>query len=241
MSTFTAFLAATRIALESGVAEFRECRRIGGESPEFRQAFSVADSVTGWLRRGEAELLFELARAVPAKTSIVEIGSYLGRSTAFFALGAPEGVPVFAIDPHTGDRSQIEQGLEGLDTSKQFIRNIQRIGVSGKVVPRIMTSSEAAAVWDGPPIGLLFIDGWHSEDAVYQDGLAWLPHMAPAGVAIFDDYGLPEVWAAITRLVNDGVCPPLAGAVGKDAVTGPKSKWPSRVQLIARPISSRSG
>lgn len=225
------------LAMRQGFAAtrstFNERRRLAGESAGFREAFASARRIQGWLSRAESEALYELAAAVPADRVIVEIGSYLGRSTAFLALGADDSVPVYAVDPHSGDRSQIDAGLEGIDTSKQFLRNMENVGVSAKVRPMVMTSSKAASEWEGRPIGLLFVDGWHSADAVFDDGTSWGPHLAPNAIVVFDDVNHAEVESGVERLVRNGTVEPLGGRVGKMGICGPRTSWPGRVRKIA--------
>ena len=47
---------------------------------------------------------------------IVEIGSYQGKSTISMAAGAQTGVSIVAIDPHTGDISEVVAGIK-VDTT----------------------------------------------------------------------------------------------------------------------------
>lgn len=60
-----------------------------------------------------------------------------------------------------------------------------------------MKSVDAAAIYDGPAIGLLFIDGWHSTEAVEEDVHSWLPYLAPQRTIVFDDWERPEVGQGI--------------------------------------------
>jgi predicted O-methyltransferase YrrM len=225
-------------AMHSGAAfarsQYRDSRRLRSESASFAAAFATASSIGGWLGRGEAESLFEFAGAVRAGYDVVEVGSYLGRSTAFLALGVGPGCTVHSVDPHTGDRSQVEQGLQGIDTSQQFERNMAAMGVKDKVEAHVMISVEAAKCYRGRPVGLLFVDGWHTEQAVYEDGHAWFAHMASDALVAFDDIADPEVARGVHRLVEDGVLPQIAGTVGKIGLCGPPARWPTRVAAIAR-------
>ena len=61
-------------------------------------------------------------------------------------------------------------------------------------------SRSAAAHYDGPPIGLLFIDGEHTTEAVLDDHGAWAPHLAPDAMVVFHDRRLPAVRTAIAAL-----------------------------------------
>jgi glycosyltransferase involved in cell wall biosynthesis len=135
--------------------------------------------------------LFLIARTTPGKGDIVEIGSCFGRSTIYLAEGASHSNrnTVWAVDPHTGD---IAWDFDGVSTHEVFLRNIRKFGMENRVKPLKMTSRKAAQVWNGTPIRILFIDGWHSYDAVTEDILLWFPHVISGGLIIFDDYSNPE-------------------------------------------------
>lgn len=174
---------------------------------EFRAIWQTVDFVPGWFHEGSAAVLYGLIRE-QKPTTVVEIGSYLGRSTIFFALAlrsTGSSGRVVAIDPHTGDRQQLE-GLSAdrLPTYELFRQHCRAAQVEDVVDARVMTSSEAAAGWKSP-VDLLFVDGWHSYDGVLEDGRNWLPHLSPNGVVLFDDYvAYPEVRQAIEELDAEG-------------------------------------
>jgi glycosyltransferase involved in cell wall biosynthesis/predicted O-methyltransferase YrrM len=135
--------------------------------------------------------LFSIAQTTPGNGEIVEIGSCFGRSTIYLAEGARHANrgTVWAVDPHTGD---IAWDLGRVSTYEVFLRNIREFGVESRVKPLKMTSKEAAQAWNGTPIRVLFIDGWHSYEAVTEDILLWFPHVVPGGLIVFDDYSNPE-------------------------------------------------
>ncbi|HXI85235.1 MAG TPA: class I SAM-dependent methyltransferase [Verrucomicrobiae bacterium] len=135
--------------------------------------------------------LFSIAGTTRGNGDIVEIGSCFGRSTIYLAKGArhADHGTVWAVDPHTGD---IAWDLGRISTYEVFLRNIRKFGVENRVKPLKMTSKEAAQAWNGAPIRILFIDGWHSYEAVTEDILLWFPHVISGGLIVFDDYPNPE-------------------------------------------------
>lgn len=173
----------------------------------FSEVWRTVDWIPGWFHEGSAGVLYGVMRE-QQPTTVVEIGSYLGRSTVFFALILRQlGIPgqVVAVDPHTGDRQQLE-GLSAdrLPSFELFQQHCRAAGVEDLVNPRVATSVVAAARWAGP-IDVLFVDGWHSYDAVISDGEAWLPHLSPDGVVVFDDYiAYAEVGQAVRDLAAAG-------------------------------------
>ncbi len=183
-------------------------------SPEFDLAFEEHISrIGGWLQKEEAVFLHKLAQEVPPGLNIVEIGSYEGKSTISLALGAGTQVQVIAVDPHTGDISEAMAGLE-IDTYERFTSNISSAGVSNKIKVMKMTSVEASTKYSGEPIGLLFIDGWHSTQAVLEDIDSWLPFLHPNGIVVFDDWNDSQVKAGIDMRLSK--LPKILGAVGKE-------------------------
>lgn len=145
----------------------------------------------------EAELLYQAAKL--SRGLIVEIGSYMGRSTAYLALGTQAGFrqPIVSIDPW---RAPVEVHL-----FETFQRNIARLGVNGAVTPIRMPSAEAyrlkipAEAWTCG-IELLFIDGDHLEAGVTLD-LRWIERVNVGGVVAFHDYGNGD-WPDVTRVVD---------------------------------------
>ena len=83
----------------------------------------------GWLAPAEGELLYNLAKNCTGKGVIVEIGSWVGKSTVHLAAGSQEGsqVPVFAVDPHTGSTVHLEQGE--MDTLARLKKNLENLPV----------------------------------------------------------------------------------------------------------------
>jgi len=194
----------------------------------FVATWPLLDSVEGFLSKREAELLYSLALTVPAGRSIVEIGSYKGRSTCVLAAAAQGRVPVYAVDPHTGDRTEVENG-EVVDTWEEFTANLRRTSARSVIAVR-QKSVEAAARYDGPPLGLLFVDGWHSTEAVIADVESWRPYAVEDCLYVFDDWEHPEVAAGIATMTHR--LPPRRGAAGKDAVYA--RRLPLRVRRLLR-------
>lgn len=214
---------AARDSLSYPKLRYLERKRVRCESYQFREAWAKASFIGGWLGRPGAELLFELAAAVPAGHDIVEIGSYLGRSAAFLALGAGPGRAVHAVDHHA----------HVLDTYKLFQIHMEELDLADRVEALSMVSAKAASSYEGRPIGLLFVDAEHTEEAVYEDGRLWSAHLAPGGFVAFDDMGMPGVARGVRRLVSDGVVPEIVGRLGKIGICGPSIGWPERVRVIA--------
>lgn len=162
-----------------------------------RDALEVTD--------GEGAVLGDLARLVPAHLSIVEIGSYRGRSTCFLAAGAAEGAkaPIFAVDLWTDGPgyavvepgSRLDRPYAEPSTREAFDVAVAEHG-HGLVTARQGASIEVARKFDRP-IGLLFVDGSHAHEDVLADIRAWTPKVWPRGFVVFHDYQAPSVSSAV--------------------------------------------
>jgi len=156
------------------------------------EAIKRAVLVDGWTTPVELDLLYGMARQ--AESSIVEIGSWQGRSTAALALGSMAGrnQPVFAIDPFLGvppcDRkTDLKTDPSTVKTGPELLRaNLDTVGVNGQV--KIIPKASQDALCDVPEdIALLFIDGSHAYEDVARDIRNYLPRVRMGGFVVFHD------------------------------------------------------
>jgi predicted O-methyltransferase YrrM len=170
------------------------------------------DPIEGWMSRSECKALFTVATFLPKPARIVEIGSYQGRSTVSIALGLSKTQKIVSIDPHTGDMTQVLKNLR-INTFDALCDNLRRAGVEQSVDVIAKMSHEAIDDYDTEPIDFLFIDGWHSYEAVSRDIRDWCQFLTPNGTVIFDDWTSTEICDAIRD--NSHLLPKRLGAVGK--------------------------
>jgi hypothetical protein len=156
----------------------------------FAAALAAIADVDGWLTPDQARRLWESARSLPPHSSIVEIGSYHGRSTIVLARARPEHVDLIAIDPHAGgDRlpqtSRSEPG-EGQRDLIAFRANLRRAGVENRVRHVRLHSLEALQAVGGT-VDLLFIDGAHRYKPVREDIERWGARVPLGGTMLLHD------------------------------------------------------
>lgn len=183
------------------------------------------------------EALYRLAAAVPADEAIVELGTYRGASACWLAAGARAGLGahVTTIDPHDlpGYRTTTGRGKGGLDFTDPGIREHAARQIAGCGLTDAVTmvrgfSVDEAARWDGPPVGLLFIDGDHRQHAARKDFRSWQPHLSREAVICWDDYAPshPGVPAAVAGLVERRILttPDVRGRLGITGLVPPKER-----------------
>lgn len=167
-------------------------------SDDFRHHRAKWRGITGWLTESQAEWLFAQAVDSTLSGNVVEIGSAWGRSSVCLGLGLRVAAihnevysKVYCVDPHTGSegfRNQLQDAAKEFSSLDGFKRNVNRFDLQDYVIPIVASSEDAAKHWTHSPIKLLFIDGWHSFDAVCIDILGWVNFMVPNGIIVLHDY-----------------------------------------------------
>lgn len=167
------------------------------------EVLAAIEGVEGWLSEDQARRLFERARAVAPAGTIVEIGSYRGRSTIVLARGAADEVTVLAVDPHGGtDRGprQIHgPPEEGEADRAAFEANLARAGVAERV--RYLRLESAAAIGQvKDPVDLVYVDGAHRYRPALADLVGWGERVRPGGaLLVHDAFSSVGVTLAILR------------------------------------------
>lgn len=157
----------------------------------FKKEISPID---GWLTEDEANFLYKSAFEIPGDGIIIEIGSWKGRSTICFALGARDGNKpvIYAVDPHTGSAEHVKK-FGKVDTYSDFVENINNAGVSEYIIPKKDFSENVANLFK-QKIDFLLIDGAHDYKNVKLDYISWFPKLKNnCKVAFHDCWQAPGV------------------------------------------------
>lgn len=155
---------------------------------------SRVGKVKGWFSDEQMDTLYPFLQSLPLAPLIVEIGTYRGRSTLFFALSRP-GALVLTVD--TARDFPVGQALS-MRRGRRISRGVLE---EGRVFQVIGESVDVAALFRWP-IDFLFIDGDHNYEGVKADIAAWAGHVAPDGVVVFHDYG-SETWPGVALAVDE--------------------------------------
>ncbi len=128
----------------------------------------------------------------------VEIGTYCGKSTLYLGAAARAvGGLVVTVDHHHGseehqpgweyhDPGLVDPVTGRLDTVLAFRRTVATAGLEEHVVAVIGRSATVAAFWR-TPLGLLFVDGGHTDAAAVADYEGWAPWVAAEGALVIHD------------------------------------------------------
>ena len=164
----------------------------------------LVDGVKTYSNREALSTLAQLAAQIPETEAIVEVGVYRGGSVKTLAQNTDAhvyGVDTWGLEQAYASGSE-NPGKYGLDNMRIAERLLA--GLSNLTLIRDY-SVQAAATYDGPPIGLLYIDAEHTRQAVLADWYAWSPHLTPTAVIAFDDYDTkhPDLQAGINHIITE--------------------------------------
>jgi len=163
--------------------------------PELLQA---AEAAEGFMPAAEGFALFRAAARYAARGPVLEIGSYCGKSTIYLAAAARQaGQVVITVDHHRGseehqpgweyhDPALVDPAIGRLDTLPRLRATLATAGLEDDVVVVVGRSAAVARLWR-TPLGMLFIDGGHTDAAAQSDYEGWAPWVARGGVLAIHD------------------------------------------------------
>lgn len=168
-----------------------------GPAPEVLAAFEAA---TGFMPADEGLALYAAAAEAADRTGLplLEIGTYCGRSTILLAAAAREaGTVALTVDHHRGSEEQqpgweyhdptlVDPEVGRMDTLPRFRRTLHAAGLEDHVIALVGRSPRVATVW-GSSVGLVFIDGGHTDEHATADYEGWVPHLAEEGLLVVHD------------------------------------------------------
>jgi predicted O-methyltransferase YrrM len=154
-----------------------------------RQFIRRYRDIDGFLTEREAPALFRAANRLPTGATVVEIGSWKGKSTFCLARGLRPGGRVHAIDPFDGfgepgsaEIYAAERGPQRL--RRQFEENIAPV----RNVVEVHQGYSREFVGRFPTIDLLLIDGDHSAEGARYDFEHFTAPIPVGGWLMFHDY-----------------------------------------------------
>ncbi|MCI3270082.1 class I SAM-dependent methyltransferase [Streptomyces cylindrosporus] len=165
-------------------------------SPAVLAAFEKAK---GFMPLHEGLALYDAAvEAGALGLPLLEVGTYCGRSAVLLADAARQtGVTALTLDHHRGSEEQqpgweyhdpetVDPELGVMDTLPTFRRTLYQAGLEEHVVALVGRSPQVAAFWNAP-LGLVFIDGGHTDEHANADYEGWAPHVAEGGLLLIHD------------------------------------------------------
>ena len=159
---------------------------------------AAARAAIGFMPEQEGLALYEAGIEAGRLGTLLEIGSYCGKSAIYLGAAArASGTRLFSIDHHRGSEEHqpgqeyfderlydVESGR--VDTFPEFKRTIEGAHLADVVMGIVGDSASLASDWE-VPLGLVFIDGGHSAAAAHADYEGWHPHLVEGGLLVIHD------------------------------------------------------
>ena len=158
----------------------------------------AAEAATGFMPAAEGMALYSTAASYAPVGPVLEVGTYCGKSTIYLAAAATRaGQLVITVDHHHGseenqpgweyhDPALVDPRTGRLDTLPHFRSTLASAGLDEAVIAVVGRSADVARLW-GAPLGMLFIDGGHTDAAAQADYEGWAPWVAPGGALAIHD------------------------------------------------------
>ncbi|WP_194892454.1 class I SAM-dependent methyltransferase [Catenulispora pinisilvae] len=159
---------------------------------------AAAEAAPGFMPPAEGLALYEAAERAAKIGDLLEIGTYCGKSTIYLAAAAATADRVVVtVDHHRGSEEQqpgweyhdpelVDPEVGLMDTLPTMRRTLHKAEVEDRVVAIVGRSPVVARLWN-TPVGLVFIDGGHTDEHAGGDYEGWAHHVAPGGVLVIHD------------------------------------------------------
>ncbi|GAA1995979.1 class I SAM-dependent methyltransferase [Catenulispora subtropica] len=159
---------------------------------------AAAEAAPGFMPADEGLALYEAAERAAKVGDLLEIGTYCGKSTIYLAAAAATADrTVVTVDHHRGSEEQqpgweyhdpelVDPRVGLMDTLPTMRRTLHAAGVEDRVIAIVGRSPAVARLWN-TPVGLVFIDGGHTDEHAQADYEGWARHVAPGGLLVIHD------------------------------------------------------
>lgn len=140
--------------------------------------------------------------------TIVEIGSWLGRSVVYLAeyvLEQQKDIRIYSVDTWQGSNEEAHrkylEEIGGADALyEQFLKNISPLPIDS-IIPIRRASVEAAKLFADDSLDVVYIDASHNYIDVANDIDAWISKVKNGGIIAGHDYS-PNIWNGVVCTVN---------------------------------------
>lgn len=140
-------------------------------------------NIEGWQPQAEADMIFDTVSSLKDTGSIVEIGSWCGKSLVNIAAAAVKinfKNKIYSIDPFLTSKDEPNGKYE------TFIQNLKTCGLAEHII-HIKEKSQIAGLHFDDKIEFIFIDGFHKYEAVKRDFELFYPKVVENGYVALHD------------------------------------------------------
>ncbi len=170
--------------------------------------FERALGVQGWMTERELGFLHGVALSIPAGGTVVEVGSWRGRSTVSICEGllAKRDVTLACVDTFRGSADSpimLQQHRQELAEDRIYHEFRRNVAAYPFVETLRMSSEEASGRFADESIDWIFIDAQHTFEPVRNDIRWWWPKVKIGGLISGHDYLHFDVKRAVHAHLDD--------------------------------------
>ena len=168
------------------------------------------ESIHGWF---DFSFLYdEVVASAKNGDTIIEVGTWLGKSTCYLAQKIKErgiNVHFYACDiftrpsPETPTWSDGQITLTDLSFYTMFLENIKKQGVEDIVTPIVESSLEFVKRFGKHSVDFLFLDNDHANEHVIQELVLWYPRVKPGSIMAGHDAHETKKALEAYKIIND--------------------------------------
>ena len=166
--------------------------------------------IPGWFDLSKAVAVQQVVKQLAPGATLVELGSFQGRSSVAIAAVLPANSVLHCVDHFEGSVEHRTMQLDLTNLFQSFQRNIAAFGVKDRIRVLQMSTVEAAGQFAADSVDLILLDAAHDFDSVRTDLEHWYPKLKPGGVLFCDDY--ETAWPGVMKAVE------MAGLKGEVVV-----------------------
>ena len=158
--------------------------------------------IPGWYREEDMEFLARLVDHLGPHT-VLEVGTYRGRSALAIASALPSGAMLYCVDLWE-DIVQDAINIDGVAALEAFRSTINDLGFRDRIAISKGDSLRIADLWTAQ-LDLVHLDGLHDSDEVLDDIKAWSRRLKDSGVIVGHDWNNPRVSEAVELANGQGL------------------------------------
>lgn len=156
--------------------------------------------IPGWF--DFEDLYRAMVQSAPDPAHFVEVGAWLGKSTAYLAVEIARSAKAIRLDVvdhwQGGFGQNLHRTIPGqTDVFAAFEENMRRGGVRESLNVIREASPRAAQRYRDGALDFVFLDGSHDFLSVFWDVLSWKPKLRPGGTLAGHDWGRFQVRPAV--------------------------------------------
>jgi len=162
----------------------------------FETFYKEIENIEGWFSKEDAKIFYDTIPKLKNLGSMVEIGSWCGKSLIFSYLIAKNNnnnCKKYSIDPFVTSKNDPNGKYE------QFITNLKKYNIENKITHIKEKSNEAGKNFKDK-IEFLFLDGFHVYEYVKEEFNLFFKKVIKNGFVLFHDVGS---WYGPTQLVYE--------------------------------------